>query len=103
MPLLRDLNSSKRKAELVQSFTALGAGSSDLFKMLSAVGAYEYEPTVQFCQKHFLRPKAMQEIQQLRRQISNISKVDIGNLAPPNDTKVSRLFSLDKASRNKRG
>lgn len=78
----------------LQVFTALGGGSSDLFKMLSAVGAYEYDPTVQFCQKHFLRPKAMQEIQQLRRQISIISKIPLANLAPPNENKVCLVLSI---------
>lgn len=62
---------------------------SDLFKMLSAVGAYEFDPTPSFCHKHFLRLKAMQEIQQLRRQISTISNLPMSNLSPPTETKVS--------------
>jgi ATP-dependent RNA helicase DHX37/DHR1 len=56
--------------------------------MLSAVGAYEYDPTPAFCHKHFLRLKAMQEIQQLRRQISTISNLSLEKLSPPDDTKV---------------
>jgi ATP-dependent RNA helicase DHX37/DHR1 len=56
--------------------------------MLSAVGAYEYDPTPTFCHKHFLRLKAMQEIQQLRRQISTISNLPLEKLSPPDDTKV---------------
>ena len=56
--------------------------------MLSAVGAYEYDPTLTFCHKHFLRLKAMQEIQQLRRQISTISNLPLEKLSPPDDTKV---------------
>jgi ATP-dependent RNA helicase DHX37/DHR1 len=28
-----------------------------MFKMLAAVGAYEYDPTPAFCQKNFLRLK----------------------------------------------
>jgi ATP-dependent RNA helicase DHX37/DHR1 len=56
--------------------------------MLSAVGAYEYDPTPTFCHKHFLRLKAMQEIQQLRRQISTISNLSLEKLSPPDDTKV---------------
>jgi ATP-dependent RNA helicase DHX37/DHR1 len=35
----------------------LGNGTSDMFKMLAAVGAYEHEPTFDFCTRHFLRPK----------------------------------------------
>jgi ATP-dependent RNA helicase DHX37/DHR1 len=61
--------------------------------MLSAVGAYEYDPTPSFCHKHFLRLKAMQEIQQLRRQISTISNIPLSNLTPPTDTKASHLLS----------
>jgi ATP-dependent RNA helicase DHX37/DHR1 len=56
--------------------------------MLSAVGAYEYDPTPTFCHKNFLRLKAMQEIQQLRRQISTISNLPLEKLSPPDDTKV---------------
>jgi hypothetical protein len=39
------------------AFMALGNGASDMFKMLAAVGAYEYEPTPGFCAKNFLRAK----------------------------------------------
>jgi ATP-dependent RNA helicase DHX37/DHR1 len=42
------------------TFTALGNGASDMFKMLAAVGAYEYEPTPGFCAKNFLRAKVSQ-------------------------------------------
>ncbi|KAG8862402.1 putative ATP-dependent RNA helicase DHR1 [Tulasnella sp. 330] len=66
--------------------------SSDAFRMLSVVGAYEYEGrTAMFCQNHFVRPKAMEEIHKLRAQISyivqaNFPAVDAGfnpKLPPP--------------------
>jgi hypothetical protein len=43
-----------------KAFEALGGGSSDVFTMLAAVCAYEYEARVDneaFCGKHFLRFK----------------------------------------------
>lgn len=76
-----------------------------MFKLLAAVGAYEYDPTASFCHQSFLRLKAglagpevvfgaytqaMQEIQQLRGQICNITKQPMHRLAPPTDTQVSR-------------
>lgn len=72
----------------MQQFMSLGNGTSDMFKLLAAVGAYEYDPTSQFCQNNFLRAKAMQEIQQLRGQISKIAKLDMKRLSPPTDTQV---------------
>jgi ATP-dependent RNA helicase DHX37/DHR1 len=81
-------------------FQALGGGMSDVFKLLSAVGAFEYDPTADFCAKNFLRLKAMQEIELLRKQITGIAgavdkgKAGVGRLAPPNDTQVSTIFLL---------
>lgn len=66
-----------------------GKGESDMFKLLTAIGAYEHNPTGTFCNEYFLRLKAMQEIQQLRSQISNISKVTMKRMEPPNDKQVS--------------
>ena len=40
-----------------QQFLSLGGGTSDMFKMLAAVGAFEYDPTPSFCSKNFLRYK----------------------------------------------
>ncbi|WVQ85563.1 hypothetical protein IAT38_007729 [Cryptococcus sp. DSM 104549] len=71
-----------------QQFTALGQGASDMFKLLAAVGAYEYNPSPEFCAKNFLRAKAMQEIHQLRAQISSIAKVPLGKILPPSDTQL---------------
>lgn len=71
---------------------SLGNAASDVFKLLSAIGAFEYDPTASFCQKNFLRLKAMQEIQQLRNQIGGISGIKKGNgdkLKPPTETQVS--------------
>ncbi|CDS09619.1 hypothetical protein LRAMOSA10979 [Lichtheimia ramosa] len=46
---------------------------SDILTLVTAVGAYEYAGgTDDFCREHGLRQKAMTEIRQLRRQLTNI-------------------------------
>ncbi|WVQ97439.1 hypothetical protein IAU59_004552 [Kwoniella sp. CBS 9459] len=84
----------KRFFKAQSTFTALGQGSSDMFKLLSAIGAYEFDPSIFFCQKNFLRAKAMQEIHQLRGQISAIAKVALGKLLPPNDTQLKIIRQI---------
>ncbi|OCF55427.1 ATP-dependent RNA helicase DHX37/DHR1 [Kwoniella mangroviensis CBS 10435] len=84
----------KRFFKAQQQFTALGGGASDMFKLLSAVGAYEYDPSSTFCTKNFLRLKAMQEIHQLRNQISAIAKLPLGKLLPPNDTQLKVIRQI---------
>ncbi|GAA6063790.1 hypothetical protein JCM10212_001360 [Sporobolomyces blumeae] len=94
-----------RKAffQVQQRYAALGKGMSDVFKMLSVVGAYEYEGGKDsFCEKNFVRVKAMQEIHKLRMQISRIVQstfrgTDAGfvpKLAPPNETQLKVLRQL---------
>ncbi|WWC66285.1 uncharacterized protein I206_100186 [Kwoniella pini CBS 10737] len=75
-------------------FNALGGGTSDLFKLLSAIGAYEYDSSPQFCSKNFLRLKAMKEIQQLRTQISKISKISLDRLKPPNEIQLKIIKQI---------
>ncbi|ORY32326.1 P-loop containing nucleoside triphosphate hydrolase protein [Naematelia encephala] len=75
-------------------FAALGGGISDAFKLLAAVGAYEYDPTPSFCSRNFLRSKAMQEIQQLRSQLCNIAKLPHGRLSPPSDTQLKVIRQI---------
>ncbi|KIR24887.1 ATP-dependent RNA helicase DHX37/DHR1 [Cryptococcus deuterogattii LA55] len=77
-----------------QQFLALGQGASDMFKLLAAIGAYEYDPSPAFCAKTFIRLKAMQEIHQLRAQISSIAKVPLSKLLPPNDTQLKVLRQI---------
>ncbi|WWC86272.1 uncharacterized protein L201_001145 [Kwoniella dendrophila CBS 6074] len=77
-----------------QQFTALDGGTSDMFKLLSAIGAYEYDPSPAFCFKNFLRAKAMQEIHQLRNQISAIANVPVDRLLPPNETQLKVLRQI---------
>ncbi|GAA5917841.1 hypothetical protein JCM6882_000837 [Rhodosporidiobolus microsporus] len=94
-----------RKAffKVQQRYAALGKGSSDVFKLLSVVGAYEYEGGKDsFCEANFVRVKAMQEIHKLRAQISRIVAstfpgIDAGfvpKLPPPNETQLKVLRQL---------
>ncbi|KAF9267419.1 P-loop containing nucleoside triphosphate hydrolase protein [Marasmius fiardii PR-910] len=86
-----------------QLHSSLGNYSSDIFKMLSVVGAYEYSGGGhQFCTEHFVRLKAMEEVHKLRAQISAIvqssfSAVDasfVPNLRPPSDLQLKVLRQL---------
>ncbi|KAF8176995.1 P-loop containing nucleoside triphosphate hydrolase protein [Pholiota molesta] len=83
--------------------SSLGKYSSDLFKVLSVVGAYEYAGGgQQFCSEHFVRPKAMEEIHKLRAQISAIVRANfpgtdsgfIPQLSPPTDHQLKVLKQL---------
>lgn len=89
--------------EKQQMHASLGKSTSDIFRMLSVVGAYEYAGGGhQFCDEHFVGHKAMEEIHKLRAQISNIVKaafpaVNTGhdsNLQPPNETQLKVLRQL---------
>ncbi|KAF9534476.1 P-loop containing nucleoside triphosphate hydrolase protein [Crepidotus variabilis] len=74
---------------------SLGKRCSDMFRLLSVIGAYEYAGGGQpFCLQHFVRPKAMEEIHKLRAQISNLvqtnfpgSNPDFTPTLPPPDEK----------------
>lgn len=82
---------------------SLGGSTSDIFRLLSIVGAYEYAGGGhKFCSDHFVRPKAMEEIHKLRAQISNIVQSNFPamgncldfNLRPPNDLQLKVLRQL---------
>lgn len=106
-PALRakeELKVSRRAFFDVQNkYLALGKGTSDVFKVLSVVGAYEYEGgRDSFCPLNFVRAKAMQEIHKLRSQISKIVQstypgIDAGfvpKLQPPSDIQLKILRQL---------
>ncbi|KAF8073607.1 P-loop containing nucleoside triphosphate hydrolase protein [Lyophyllum atratum] len=95
----------RRKAffESQHIHASLGQSTSDVFKVLSVVGAYEYAGGGHaFCAEHFVRPKAMEEIHKLRAQISNIVQINfpgvdagfVSNLRPPNALQLKVLRQL---------
>ncbi|XXG99824.1 hypothetical protein Hte_006165 [Hypoxylon texense] len=51
--------------------------SSDAIKLLQVVGEFAHDPTEQWCENHFVRFKALQEAQKLRRQITGLLQKDI--------------------------
>ncbi|KAF8895535.1 P-loop containing nucleoside triphosphate hydrolase protein [Infundibulicybe gibba] len=96
---------SLRKAYFQSQHThaSLGDFTSDLFRILSVVGAYEYAGSGDsFCRDHFVRHKAMDEIRKLRTQIGNIVRTnfpgaDVGfipKLKPPNAMQLKVLRQL---------
>ena len=106
-PALRSEAERKRqehKARRRQRFEALskfdslgGAGISDAFRVLAVVGAYAYAGgSTQFCKENFLRPKAMEEVRQLRAQLSSLV---ISTLPPSSETSaLSTTLSSPKLS-----
>lgn len=66
-------------------FDALGEAQSDAFRLLSVVGAYAHEAakgsSLRFCQSHYVRPKAMEEIHKLRAQLSQILLANLGGVS----------------------
>ncbi|EMD39965.1 hypothetical protein CERSUDRAFT_92451 [Gelatoporia subvermispora B] len=95
----------RRKAffQSQQTHASLGNSTSDVFKILSVVGAYEYAGGGQkFCSDHFVRPKAMEEIHKLRAQISNIAQTNfpdldtgfVPDLRPPSNLQLKVLKQL---------
>ncbi|KAI8986924.1 P-loop containing nucleoside triphosphate hydrolase protein [Pilobolus umbonatus] len=77
--------------------------TSDILKLLNVVGAYEYAgATDAFCEDNFLRPKAMEEIRKLRRQLTNLvtanfPEIDVcldPKLKPPTDLQLKVLKQI---------
>ncbi|KAF8555249.1 P-loop containing nucleoside triphosphate hydrolase protein [Imleria badia] len=102
---VKEIRRTRRKAffETQKIHVSLGRSTSDIFRVLSVVGAYEFAGGgFQFCSEHFVRPKAMEEIHKLRAQICNIvsatfSGVETGlaqPLKPPNETQLKVLRQL---------
>ncbi|TDL22216.1 P-loop containing nucleoside triphosphate hydrolase protein [Rickenella mellea] len=101
----KDLNRRLRRDffQSLERHSKLGGGTSDVFRALSVTGAYEYAGGGrEFCGEHFVRPKAMEEVHQLRAQITRIvqtyiSNVDTGfvsNIEPPDPLQLKVLRQL---------
>ncbi|KAF6841760.1 ATP-dependent RNA helicase DHR1 [Colletotrichum plurivorum] len=76
---------------------------SDAIKLLQVVGEYAHEPTEQWCESHFVRYKALKEVAQLRRQITELLRTNIpafknvtfqDKLDPPTDEQVAYLKQM---------
>ena len=84
-------------------FSSLGDYTSDHFKLLSAIGAYEYSGGSQmFCKSNFLINKSMEEIRKLRSQLSQLIQSTFPNanvnftpkLSPPDQNQQKVLKQL---------
>ncbi|KAI1477943.1 P-loop containing nucleoside triphosphate hydrolase protein [Daldinia eschscholtzii] len=62
--------------EVHRNFCSLD-DSSDAIKLLQVVGEFAHDPTEHWCENHFVRYKALQEAQKLRRQITSLLQKDI--------------------------
>jgi len=86
-----------------------GVGVSDAFRILAIVGAYSYAGgTSEFCQEHFVRPKAMEEVRLLRSQLGSLvlsilstsadaslaASLNSHRLAPPSVTQFKVIRQL---------
>ncbi|KAG8898401.1 putative ATP-dependent RNA helicase DHR1 [Tulasnella sp. 403] len=101
----KEIRKSRRRAyfKAMQLHSKLGNFTSDVFRILSVVGAYEYDGgRSQFCDEHFVRPKAMEEIHKLRAQLSHIVQTNFTDadeafspkLPPPDATQIKVLRQL---------
>ncbi|KAH6654968.1 P-loop containing nucleoside triphosphate hydrolase protein [Truncatella angustata] len=59
-----------------QNFRSLD-DASDAIKLLQVVGEFAHDSSEQWCENHFVRFKALQEAQKLRKQITSLLQKDI--------------------------
>lgn len=79
---------------------------SDAIKLLQVVGEFAHEPTEAWCESHFVRFKVLKEVQQLRKQITELLRTNIpafsnlkfqDKLDPPSPKQVSALKQMMSA------
>lgn len=79
---------------------------SDAIKLLQVVAEFAHEPTEEWCENHFVRFKVLKEIQQLRRQLTELLKTNIPSFAnitfedkldPPSAKQVAALKQMAAA------
>lgn len=79
---------------------------SDAIKLLQVVGEFAHEPTEAWCESHFVRYKVLKEIQQLRKQITELLRANVPAFAnlkyqekldPPSPKQVAALKQMAAA------
>jgi ATP-dependent RNA helicase DHX37/DHR1 len=70
-------NNKRRHFNKVQKIFCSTDDRSDAIKLLQVVAEFAHEPTEAWCESHFLRFKILKEIQQLRRQITDLLRTNI--------------------------
>jgi ATP-dependent RNA helicase DHX37/DHR1 len=76
----RQANVRKMFNEVQKNFCFLD-DRSDAIKLLQVVGEFAHEPTEAWCESHFVRFKVLKEIQQLRRQITELLRTNVAAFA----------------------
>ncbi|KAK7430347.1 putative ATP-dependent RNA helicase DHR1 [Neonectria magnoliae] len=72
----RQANMRKMYNEVQKNFCFLD-DRADAIKLLQVVGEFAHEPTEEWCESHFVRYKVLKEIQQLRRQITDLLRANV--------------------------
>lgn len=70
-------NNKRRHFNKVQKTFCSTDERSDAIKLLQVVAEFAHEPTEAWCQSHYVRFKVLKEIQQLRRQITDLVRSNI--------------------------
>lgn len=98
----RQANVRKQFNEAHRNFCFLD-DRSDAIKLLQVVGEFAHEPTEAWCESHFVRFKVLREIQQLRRQITELLRANVpafaslkfkDKLEPPSPKQVAALKQM---------
>lgn len=101
----RQANARKMFNEVHRNFCYLD-DKSDAIKLLQVVGEFAHEPTEEWCESHFVRYKVLKEIQQLRRQITDLLRANVpafinlkfeDKLDPPSPKQVTALKQMVSA------
>lgn len=101
----RQANARRMFNQVQKNFCFLD-DKSDAIKLLQVVGEFAHEPTEQWCESHFVRYKVLKEIQQLRKQITDLLRTNItafaglhyqDKLDPPSPKQVNALKQMAAA------
>lgn len=104
-----DIVAEEQRANARRAFNAVHKNfcflddKSDAIKLLQAVGEFAHEPTEEWCESHFVRFKTLREIQQLRKQITDLLRTNIASFAglafqdklpPPSAKQIAALKQM---------
>ncbi|KAJ4148089.1 hypothetical protein LMH87_002576 [Akanthomyces muscarius] len=101
----KQVNARRMFNEVHRNFCYLD-DKSDAIKLLQVVGEFAHEPTEAWCESHFVRFKVLKEIQQLRKQITDLLRTNIPSfssikykdkLDPPSAKQVAALKQMAAA------
>ncbi|KAJ3492745.1 hypothetical protein NLG97_g5173 [Lecanicillium saksenae] len=101
----KQVNARRMFNEVHRNFCYLD-DKSDAIKLLQVVGEFAHESTEAWCESHFVRFKVLKEIQQLRKQITDLLRTNIPSFAslqykdkldPPSAKQVSALKQMAAA------